>query len=62
MLRRTRERPTWLIVLLGCSWELTALLTDRIPTITALSRQHRWLAPTVLTTLAVHFYRQPKAT
>jgi hypothetical protein len=43
----------------ACGYEITAITTGRAPTITTLCGRHRWLAPAVLTILAVHLYRQP---
>ena len=45
---------------MACGFEIAAITTGRIPTITALCARHRWLGPAVLLTLAVHLYRVPK--
>lgn len=40
-----------------CQYEVAAILSRRkIPTLTRISRQHKWLAPVLLAGLAVHFY------
>lgn len=42
-----------------CQYEVAALLSrKRLPTLTRLSARHKWLAPVLLGSLAVHFYRQ----
>ena len=46
-------------VVVACSWEIAAITTGRVPTITMICSRHRVLAPAVLTVLAVHLYRQP---
>ena len=46
-------------VVAACGYEITAITTGKAPTITMLCGRHRWLAPAVLTILAVHLYRQP---
>ena len=43
-----------------CSYEVAAITTGRVPTLTRLSREHRWLGPVLVITLAVHLYRQPQ--
>jgi hypothetical protein len=42
-----------------CGYEVAALATGRVPTLTALSARHRWLGPVLVIALAVHLYRQP---
>jgi hypothetical protein len=39
-------------------YEAGAVATGRVPTLTQLSARHRWLAPVLVSTLAVHLYRQ----
>lgn len=41
-----------------CGFEIAAITTGKVPTITMLCARHRLLAPAVLTVLAVHLYRQ----
>ncbi len=43
----------------ACGYEIAAITTGKTPTITMLCARHRWLAPAVLTILAVHLYRTP---
>lgn len=45
-------------VVLACGYEIAAITTGRVPTFTQMSARHRWLAPAVLTVLAIHLYRQ----
>lgn len=42
-----------------CAYELAALWSDRLPTITAIVKAHPWIAPVILGALAYHF--QPEA-
>jgi hypothetical protein len=44
----------------ACGYEITAITTGRVPTITMLCGRHRLLAPAVLTVLAIHLYRTPR--
>lgn len=46
-------------VALACGYEVAAITTGRVPTITILCGRHRMLAPAVLAVLALHLYRQP---
>lgn len=43
-----------------CAYEVAAIGTGRVPTVTMLCARNRWLAPVVLSALAVHLYRQPR--
>lgn len=42
-----------------CGYELAAIVTGRVPTLTRLSARHRWLGPVLVGALAVHLARQP---
>jgi hypothetical protein len=43
----------------ACTFEVVAITTGKVPTISMLCGRHRWLGPAVLGVLAVHLYRQP---
>lgn len=43
-----------------CGYEMGAIVTGRYPTLTTLSARHRWLAPVLTISLAVHLYRAPR--
>ena len=47
----------WVCLLL-CQWEVFAILKDdeKYPTLSRLSGRHRWIAPALLASLAVHLY------
>lgn len=47
------------IVLALCGYECAAIASGRAPTITTLCTRHRWLAPVVITALAVHLAWNP---
>lgn len=38
----------------ACAWELAALTTGRIPTLTVLSERHPWLRDALVDALAIH--------
>jgi hypothetical protein len=40
-----------------CQYEVAAILSGKTPTLTKLSREHRWLPWVILGGLTVHFYR-----
>lgn len=42
-----------------CGYEVAAIATGRLPTVTRLCQRHRVLAPALLTALAVHLYWHP---
>lgn len=51
----TRAR---VVVVAGCAYEIVAVLTGRVPTVTALCRRH-WAAEALLLGwLLVHFHRK----
>jgi hypothetical protein len=37
-----------------CGYEVAAIATGRIPTLTMLADRHRWIAPILVAALAVH--------
>ena len=41
-----------------CAYECGALATGSYPTLSMLSVRHRWLAPVLVTALAIHLHRQ----
>lgn len=41
-----------------CQYEVTAIVTGKLPTLTKLSRKHRWLPVLLVGGLAGHLYRQ----
>lgn len=52
-------RSKWIAAGL-CGFEVLAITTRRVPTLTELSSRHRWLAPMLVGALAVHLYRAPR--
>jgi hypothetical protein len=40
-----------------CQYEVAAILSGKTPTLTKLSKEHRWLPYVIIGGLAVHFYR-----
>lgn len=38
-------------------YELAAIYSRRVPTLSRLSREHRWLAPVLVGGLTLHLYR-----
>ena len=44
-----------------CGYELAAITTGRVPTLTALSGRYRLLGPVLVIALGVHLHRQPRA-
>jgi hypothetical protein len=52
------KRHAFRSVVIGlCQYEVAAIVSGKTPTLTKLSRQHRWLPYVILGGLAVHFYR-----
>lgn len=51
----------WATALL-CSYEVAAIATGRVPTLTQVCGRRRWLGPVLVGALAVHLYRQPGRT
>jgi len=43
-----------------CAFEVIAITTGKVPTVTMLCARNRWLAPAVLAALAIHLYKQPR--
>ena len=62
-MRRTvtlvQARGKWLVVAL-CSFEVVAIATGKVPTLTALSERHKALGPVLVLALAVHLARAPR--
>jgi hypothetical protein len=44
------------LVVAGCSYEVFALSTGRVPTLSRVTQLHPWFGGAVLATLAMHFY------
>jgi hypothetical protein len=44
-----------------CGYEILAITTGRVPTLTALQRRYRLLGPALFTGLAFHFYQEDVA-
>ena len=49
------------VVAAGCAYEVVALVTRRVPTLTSICREHRWAEGLLLTWLVfhLHYYRKP---
>lgn len=47
-------KPLHACVAMACAYEVAAITVGRVPTISALCRQRRWLAPVIVGGLAVH--------
>jgi hypothetical protein len=45
------------VVGIACGYEACAILTRRVPTVSALCARHRYLTPAVLVVLGVHLWR-----
>lgn len=41
-----------------CQYEVAAILSGKTPTLTALSKKHRWVPVVLVGGLSVHLYRQ----
>jgi hypothetical protein len=41
-----------------CAYEVGAIATGRLPTVTQLCARHRALGPALITALVIHLYRQ----
>jgi len=44
-----------------CAWEVAAICTGKIPTLTQVSAEHPWVGLLLVGALAVHLHRQPAA-
>jgi hypothetical protein len=44
------------VVLSLCAYEVAAIVTGRIPTLTALQKRYRFIGPLIVGGLFVHFY------
>lgn len=47
------------VVIFGCSYEVSAIVTGRVPTLTQLSARYPALGPVLVVALAIHLYRAP---
>lgn len=43
-----------------CGFEVAAICTGKVPTLTALSAKHRWLGPVLVGALAIHLWHSPR--
>lgn len=57
MRQKVRKHAFRSIVIALCQYEVAAIISGKTPTLTKLSRKHRWLPYVILGGLAVHFYR-----
>jgi hypothetical protein len=46
----------WLVAA-TCAYEVASITSGRTPTVTALCRRRRWLAPVIIGALTVHLYQ-----
>lgn len=49
----------WVTVAL-CSYEITAIVTEKVPTISRLSARYKWLGPVLVGTLTAHLYQEDR--
>lgn len=54
------ERLLRAVVVAACTYEVAAICTGRVPTITELNRRHPEVGSTLLAALAWHFRPDPK--
>lgn len=47
-------------VVVLCAYEMAALTSRRLPTVSALCREHRWLEAAMLAVLLAHLHHQPR--
>lgn len=57
MRQHVRKHAFKAVVIALCQYEVTAILSGKTPTLTALGKQHKWLPYLIVGGLAVHFYR-----
>lgn len=58
MRQNVRKHAFKSVVIALCQYEVTAILSGgKVPTLTKLGKEHRWLPCVILGGLAVHFYR-----
>jgi hypothetical protein len=43
-----------------CGYEIVAVSTGKVPTLSALSQRHRWFAPLLIAGLTGHLYFDPR--
>jgi hypothetical protein len=51
-----KAAPKWMAASI-CGYEVLAIASGRVPTVTALCGRFRWLGPTLVVALTVHLYR-----
>jgi len=44
-----------------CTYEVVAITTGKVPTISKFSSRHKWLQPILVGTLTTHLYRYDKS-
>ncbi|MDQ2729209.1 MAG: hypothetical protein M3Y91_15430 [Actinomycetota bacterium] len=52
--------PLRALVAAGCAWEFAALVGKRTPTLCAITRTHRWLAPLIVGAIIVDLAIDPR--
>jgi hypothetical protein len=52
-----RERAARDAVALACAWEVAALVSGRVPSVTSLQARHQFLGAFLVAWLAVHFWQ-----
>jgi hypothetical protein len=58
LLKPQPRKPLESVVVGLCAYEVIAIMSHRTPTLTALSRRFKVLAPVLVVGLSVHLYRQ----
>jgi hypothetical protein len=56
---RLLAHAKWAVAVV-CAYEVAAITTDAVPTVSAICRRKRWATPVVLGGLAVHLLHRPK--
>lgn len=54
----TVDKGVHTLVGAGCAYEVFALSTRKVPTLSKFCRTHRWFEVTLLVALIVHFHRE----
>jgi hypothetical protein len=57
-MKQQLKRHAFRSVVIGlCQYEVAAILSGKVPTLTSLSKEHRWLPWVIVGGLSVHLYR-----
>jgi hypothetical protein len=48
------DRLKWVTMAL-CAYEITAIVTHKVPTITALQKRYKWVGKALIHTMKIHF-------